>query len=426
MNNVKDFGAVGDGISLDTKAIQRAIDAGGVAWFPPGTYLCGTLWLHGDGGLELSPGAVLLASGNRQDYNADDFAPYNKVYPTECVSGAHFIIADRVSNIVIRGGGRIDGNRPAFYELPADIVCSYETITWRPGQMLFIHDCENVTIEDVQLTNSPYWSCFLYGCSHVRINGLRIANPMRTPNGDGLDIEACRGVTVSDCQIETGDDCIAIRSSSAFGAEHPVTENIVITNCILTTVCNAVRIGVGEGLIRRVTMDNCQIIGSRTGFCIATQYWAHASLQIEQCMFTNLYIEAKRPFSLHSNAWGRTVGPVTARIENLLFSNIRGTVSAANLIDAYHDGDIRDIEFDNVRLTAREIAPEAVFHDDDFDFTERTTQVARAFWLLRNAENIAFNRCAIRKEAPLEEFTRLVACVNCAPNGMVAEDKAAE
>ena len=118
------------------------------------------------------------------------------------------------------------------------------------------------------------------------------------------------------------------------------------------------------------------------------------------------------------------MGPVTARIENLLFSNIRGTVSAANLIDAYQFGDIRDIVFDNVRLTAAEIAPEAVFQDDDFDFTERTTHVPRAFWLLRNAENISFTRCAIRKEAPLEEVTRIIACVNSTPNGTVAEDKA--
>ena len=421
MNNVKDFGAVGDGITVDTKAIQAAINAGGIAFFPPGTYVCGTIFLHDNGGLELSPGAVLLASGRMEDYNADDFAPFNKIYETEAVSGAHLIIADNAKNIVIRGGGRIDGNRPAFYELPEDIVCSYETITWRPAQMIFLHQCENVIVSDIQLTNSPYWSLFLYDCTHVQVHGVRINNPMHTPNGDGLDLEACKYVTVSDCRIETGDDCIAIRSSSDFGQENPIAENITITNCILTTVCNAVRIGIGNGIVRNITMDNCQILGSRTGFCIATQYWKDSSLQIENCMFCNLYIEAKRPFSLHSNAWGRSSGPVKSHMENLLFCNIRGTVSAANLIDAFDFGDIRNIEFDNVMLTASEVAPEAVFYDDDFDYTERTNLVPRAFWLVRNADNISFNRCFIRKTAPLVDFTRIVALKNSTVLGNVEE-----
>ena len=249
MSDVRTFGAAGNGSADDTAAVQRAIDAGGITRFPAGTYRCGTLYLRDFTTLELEPGAVLLASPDRGDYNPDDFAPANHVYPTEAVSGAHLLIADGCCNITIRGGGRIDGNRSAFYELPADLVCSYETITWRPGQMLFLRRCRNVTITDVELTNSPYWNCFLYGCEEVRIHGVRIVNPMATPNGDGLDLDSCRRVTVSDCIIETGDDCIAIRASADHGIAEPVCENITITNCVLTTVCNAVRIGVGTGTI---------------------------------------------------------------------------------------------------------------------------------------------------------------------------------
>ena len=113
MNNVRDFGAKGDGTTLDTEAIQKAIDAGGMVYFPPGIYLSGTLYLKSDGGLDLSPGAHLLASPDRKDYNADDFCEQNRVFASEQVSGAHFIVAVEQHNITIRGGGRIDGNRRA-------------------------------------------------------------------------------------------------------------------------------------------------------------------------------------------------------------------------------------------------------------------------------------------------------------------------
>ena len=83
MRNIRDYGAVGDGIRLDTKAIQTAIDAGGMVYLPAGTYRTGTLYLKSNGGLHLAPGAVLVASHHRQDYNADDFCPQNRVYREE-------------------------------------------------------------------------------------------------------------------------------------------------------------------------------------------------------------------------------------------------------------------------------------------------------------------------------------------------------
>ena len=115
MNNVRDFGAKGDGVTKDTAAIQRAVDAGGMVCFPPGVYLSGTLYLKSGGGLFLERGAILKASPDPADYNADDFCPQNRAHPGEDASGAHFIVALEQENITICGGGRIDGNRQAFY-----------------------------------------------------------------------------------------------------------------------------------------------------------------------------------------------------------------------------------------------------------------------------------------------------------------------
>ena len=108
MNNVRDFGAVGDGATLDTAAIQRAIDAGGVVNFPPGTYLTGTLYLKSYGGLHLESGATLLASSNPEDYNADDFCKQNRPRYHEEASGAHLIVGVEVTRVVISGDGIID------------------------------------------------------------------------------------------------------------------------------------------------------------------------------------------------------------------------------------------------------------------------------------------------------------------------------
>ena len=120
MNNVLDFGAVGDGKAKDTAAVQKAIDAGGIVFFPPGVYLCGTLYLKSCGGLELAPGAVILGSPDKEDYNADDFCVQNSFSTVERSSGAHLIVVLEQHDVVIRGGGRIDGNRQAFYGDPAE------------------------------------------------------------------------------------------------------------------------------------------------------------------------------------------------------------------------------------------------------------------------------------------------------------------
>ena len=109
MNNVRDFGAVGDGVANDTAAIQKAIDAGGAVYFPRGTYRTGSIYLRSNGGLELAPDASLVASTDSADYNRKDFCPQDTNNNCCGKSGQHLIIALEQQNIFIRGG-RIDGN----------------------------------------------------------------------------------------------------------------------------------------------------------------------------------------------------------------------------------------------------------------------------------------------------------------------------
>lgn len=330
------FGARGDGQSLCTAALQQAIDdchtaGGGTVVVPPGVYLTGTLHLQSHVTLHLSPGATLRGSPRREDYNPDEVFPENEAFRSESVTGAHLIIAYQAENVAITGEGTIDGNSAAFFEpLPPEEVTpgywrkhrNFPLRDWRPGQMVFFCRCRNVSVRDVSLVNAPYWTLFLLGCEAVRIRGLRIANPPQTQNGDGIDVDCCRDVAISDCLIQSGDDCITLRGNSRpLGEAAGPCENVVVSNCVLSTPCNAIRVGVGDGMVRDCTLNNLVIRESRTGINVVSWYsefCAHGT-RIENVAFSNLLLDTICPLHL---ILGHGAGPPAA-IRDLRFSQVR-------------------------------------------------------------------------------------------------------
>ena len=376
MNNILDFGAIGDGVTDNTAAIQKAIDAGGVVYVPAGVFVTGTIYLRSNGGLELAPGAVLLGSPDKTKYNAPDFCPQNAPSVSEKASGAHLIVALEVENVVIRGEGTIDGNRPAFFD---PLKCTRKEFTgWRPSQMLYFCESKDIRISGVTLKNSPYWACFLHGCRDVTIHGIRVDNtPRKAWNGDGIDIDCCANVTVSDCIIRSADDVIAVRAAGAKRLKNApgICENIVITNCVLMDGHCGVRVGVGEGIIRNVAASNLVIDKTRFGLGVHSSYLPAVTkslgCQVENVTFDNILINTGLPIYVSATC-GRGVQEQSKRqIKNISFSNIRARGYWNVLLEGNLDKNISDVQFSNVTL---EIT-------DDDKYWEEIQEWERPFWL---------------------------------------------
>lgn len=372
-HDVRRAGAVGDGKTLETAALQRAIDAcadagGGTVRVPAGIYRTGTLYLKSRVTLHLEAGATLLASERREDYNPDDIHPENPVFSREMVTGAHLIIAYRQQQVAIVGEGTIDGNGLAFFEPlpPGEARASYRdkhrnfTIRdWRPGQMIWGCLCTDVALRDVTLRNAPYWTCFLHGCRRVQVRGLRIQNPPQTPNGDGLDLDCCQDVTVSDCLIESGDDCLTLRANAApLGDEAMDCANVVVSNCVLRSPCNAIRVGVGDGIVRDCSLANLVIAEARTGISVVACYSersAHGA-RLENLRFANITMDTVMPFNV---ILGRHARP-PAMIRDLSFSHFSILARQGGYLGGNSDRPLENLRLHEVdlRLTGDEVDPE--------------------------------------------------------------------
>lgn len=247
--NVMDFGAKGNGEADDTKAIQQAINecskTGGTIVFPKGTYSTGTIYLKSNIAIHLTQDAVWQAINDSSKF------PHIKVSAKSRMDKnpwRSFIIADQQENIHIYGRGKIYGG--------GDYAIFDNQIPDSPDRPygIFFVDSKRITIEDISLYNSAHWMIRLLLCEHVVIRGVNIYNHSNM-NNDGIDIDGCRFVRISDCHIDTSDDALVFKSESL-----GVTSDIVVSNCILSSHASAIKWGTASiGGFERITISNCVI-----------------------------------------------------------------------------------------------------------------------------------------------------------------------
>lgn len=246
-HDITQFGAAGDGTTINTAAIQRAIDTcsadgGGKLVIPAGKFVTGTIQLKDNVTLHLDDGAEILGSTNAADYrNVDPF-----IDGTGAELGYALIVAVDAHHVGIEGKGAVDGRGLALKATQA-------AYTIRPFLVRWVR-CESVHVEDVQLRNSGAWTMHFFqsqnaSASRVTIRSLGLAN------NDGIDIDSCDHVHITDCDIDTGDDAICLKATSA-----KPCSNITVSGCKLRTRCNSIKLGTESmGNFEHIRINRCQI-----------------------------------------------------------------------------------------------------------------------------------------------------------------------
>lgn len=421
--NVMDFGAVGDGSHNDTAAVQAAIDTchengGGKVILEGGhTYRTGALILRSYVEFHLEMGAVLKGSDNLEDFNLpgrQTAAPEHLAQPTyvDCEYAGqpslYFIYAKDCEYVSITGPGKIDGNEEIFYGTvtPWHIDGSF----YPRVPLLFLEHIEHLTITQVTLTGSAFWTTHMVGCCDVLIDGIRILNNLRLANCDGIDPDHCKNVRITNCHIECADDCIVFKNT-AHAMQYGSCENIVVSGCTLISTSAAIKFGTeSEAPFRNIIVQNCNI--SRTNRGISLQLRDKGC--IENVIFSNINIDTRlfskvywwgeaEPIAL--TAVRRKDDTQVGTIHNVTFSHIYCTGENGILIYGDKECNIRDIIFEDVTLhLTKRTDWKKNLHDlrpcQDNTILEGSLNAVFA----RNAKSVTFNNLKVAVDENMQEY----------------------
>lgn len=373
--NVVDYGAVGNKITDDAKAIQQAIDecsanGGGTVLLPANhTFMSGPLCLKSNVDLHLEATAVLLANPDEGIYKLSAFGENRG-------EGMMWIYANGADNISITGKGTIHGNGIAF--MGKELDDSYElkpvtTFDPRP-HVLTLTDVKNLTIRDITIRDGAYWTVHLIGCDGAVIDGISLLNNLKIRNGDGIDLDHSRNVRISNCHITSGDDCICLKNRREFEQYGPC-HDITVTNCVMTSRSCAIKIG-SENMdsIYNVVFDNCVITRSNRGLGIQNRDEG----TVTDVMFSNIIMDCQlwsdvwwgkaepiyvtsypRANGNHKDAnWrfpkGETVGRC-GEVSRIYFNNIVANSENGCFVGGDIEGKVNNVHFSNVRLVRKKV-----------------------------------------------------------------------
>ncbi len=242
---ITDFGAKPEPSYVNTVVINNAIETcsgngGGRVVIPKGIFRSGTILMKNNVELHFENGSTLLASADIKDFSAQ------KNYEGKLA----LIYANGASNIAITGFGIIDGNSAQYNP---DSVSAGSSRGRRPRNILFI-SCNNVLVKDVRMINSAMWNQHYLDCEDVIIDRIKVYNHANK-NNDGIDIDGCRRFLLSNSIFDTDDDAITLKSTGV-----ATTEDVVITNCVISSFCNAIKAGTeSTGGFKNISVSNCVI-----------------------------------------------------------------------------------------------------------------------------------------------------------------------
>lgn len=368
--NIIDYGAVRDGDTLTTGAIQSAIDAanaagGGTVYVPAGTYLTGAILMKSNVNLMLSPGSVLSFSTNPADYPpvTSRWEGVLQEVHSPCIFGQD------LENVSVTGNGKINGNGQPWWDKKRNAP---EELEFPRPTLISFYNCRRVTLRDLNLVNSPSWTVNPIRCSDVTVDNLSIHNPADSPNTDGINPESCRNVRISNCHIDVGDDCIAIKAGTEDTAERIPCENITISNCTMVHGHGGVVLGSEmSGSIRNVTITGCVFQHTDRGIRLKSRRGRGGiieDIRISNIVMDDVICPIKLnlyyfcgPRGKDKYVWDKNPYPVTEEtpsFRRIHFANItaRRVHAAAGFLYGLAEQYISEITFDHIDISMAENA----------------------------------------------------------------------
>jgi len=356
--NVRDHGATGDGITLDTGVINKAIEAcsaagGGTVYFPPGTYLSGSIRLKSNIALYLDTGATLLGAAN--DINAYDPPEDNPWDMYQDFGHSHWhnslIWGEGLENIAIMGQGTIDGGGMDI-EDP------------EPGggdKTIALKLCKNIVIKDITIKHAGHFAVLPTGCDNMVIDSVTVDT-----NRDGINLDCCRNVRVSNCAINTPiDDALCLKTSYALG-EKRVTENVTVTNCLISGFaegslidgsydttgrhCGGIKFGTeSNGDFKNIVISNCVFDTCDIGFSIGTMDGG----TIENVTISNITMRNLNGAPIFLRVGNRGRGPDNpppGKIRDFNISNVFVKGANGSHITGVPGHPVEDVSLNNIKI----------------------------------------------------------------------------
>lgn len=343
------FGAVADGHTLNTKAIQAAIDhlaarGGGTVVAPRGVFVSGALFFKPKVNLHLEAGAVLRCSTDLANFPVQR----TRIEGLFQMFNPALINAKQCDGFRISGEGTLDGaGRPIWDEFwklrrAAPDPRNFPNIGVPRARLALIERSRGVTVEGITFKDSQFWNLHLYDNDGVVVRGTRFEVPddyRQAPSTDGIDIDSCRNVTVDGCFFSVTDDCIAAKGSKGPNAlqdkSSPRVEHIRVRNCVYKRGGGVLTVGSEATVVRDIVVENCRITGNVRVMTLKLR--PDTPQHYENITYRNITSEAAggailsvQPWSQYMNLQGHA--PPKSVVRNVSLIGIKGRFAAFGVI----------------------------------------------------------------------------------------------